>query len=105
VLSLLHEIKPLGGTDVYTALSAILHGSEPRDPLAAAKVDFDTLYLLSDGLPTTGPVTTPLTIRERIAVFNRLAQVEIHTIGIGDAKNGDFLEKLASESGGRFVAR
>ena len=105
MLSLLHEIKPQGGTDVYTALTAILHGSEPGDPLAAAKVDFDTLYLLSDGLPTTGPVTTPLTIRKRIAVFNRLAQVEIHTVGIGDAKNGDFLEKLASESGGRFVRR
>lgn len=105
VLSLLSEIKPQGGTDVYTALTAILHGSEPRDPLAADKVDFDTLYLLSDGLPTTGPVTEPLTIRRRVEVFNRLAQVEIHTVAIGDAKNGSFLEKLASESGGRCVKR
>lgn len=105
VLSLLAEIKPQGGTDVYTALSAVLHGSEPHDPVAAGKVEFDTLYLLSDGLPTTGPVTNPATIRKRIGVFNRLAQVEIHTIGIGDAKNAAFMAKLAQESGGRFVKR
>jgi hypothetical protein len=104
VLGMIDEMRPEGATDVYGPLSTILHGSAPEDAEAANLVDFDTILFLSDGLPTAGSVTDPAEIRRRIRAFNVFARVRIQTIGIG-AQNKAFLEGLASDSGGRYVAR
>jgi HEAT repeat protein len=96
--------SPSGSTNLYGAFSNVLHGSSPRDPAAAEKVEFDSIYLLTDGLPTSGAVIDSGELRARVRDFNRFARVRIHTIGIGE-ENRDLLLGLATDSGGRCVQR
>ncbi len=91
-----------GSTDLYKALEAVFHGTEPGDPDAAGRVRFDTLVLLSDGLPTLGTVTDPGELRRRVAGWNRWAGLRIHTVGLGEQDRA-LLEGFAGDSGGKYV--
>lgn len=91
-----------GSTDLYRALEAVFHGSEPGDPDAAGRVRFDTLVLLSDGLPTLGTVTDADELRRRVAGWNRWAGLRIHTVGLGEQDRA-LLEGLALDAGGKYV--
>ncbi|MEZ5979116.1 MAG: HEAT repeat domain-containing protein [Planctomycetota bacterium] len=83
------EQFPDGSTDVYSALE-----------LAFLDPAVDTVYLLTDGHPTDGPVTDPGEIRARVAHWNRTRHVVIHSISLG--RHSDLLEGLASDSGGSY---
>jgi len=63
--------------------------------------DVDTIYLLSDGEPTTGKVMDPHRIREDVKFWNRHRNIKIHTIAIGG--NLEILEWLALDSNGDHV--
>lgn len=82
----------------------MLHGSRPGDPEAADKVSLDSVYLLSDGLPTTGPVTETAELSRRVALFNALARVRFHCVGIGEHDQA-LLRRLAQDSRGSYVVR
>lgn len=103
-LAAVDAYAPSGSTDLYAALEAFFRGSEPGDPEAAARVEFDTLVLLSDGLPTAGIVTDPAELRRRVQGWNRFARTKVHTVGLG-AQDRELLQALAADSGGRYVAR
>ncbi len=103
-LAQVEAYAPSGSTNLYGAFANVLHGSAPRDPGAAENVAFDAVYLLTDGLPTSGAITDPDELRARVRDWNRFARVRIHTIGIGD-ENRDLLVGLAKDSGGRCVQR
>lgn len=79
----------LGGTNVHDGLRAAFD-----DP------EVDTVFFLSDGEPTQGPVTDPAAIREAVKTWNQKRGVVIHTISIGD--RFPLLEWLASDSGGLY---
>lgn len=67
-------------------------------------VELDTIFLLTDGAPTT--VTGQLDSTEKILLsvrsWNPLKRVTIHTIGIGKDLNDAFLGQLARENGGEY---
>lgn len=64
----------------------------------------DTVFVLSDGLPTAGEVTDPGMIIRGVRAMNKLKKITIHTIVVGqDSKNSDFMRRLATENGGQFV--
>lgn len=81
---------------------------------------FDTIYLISDGIPTLGEAPETHRIAYRVGVLNRVRRAVIHTIGIYDGKRplfldtrnkvkGDgiwkgFLRQLADSNGGFFVS-
>ncbi len=66
----------------------------------------DTIYLLSDGAPVGGQVTSMNGIRARIQEMNRSARITIHTVAIEPGKNqAAFMKKLAEENGGTSVER
>ena len=69
-------------------------------PLAA-----DTIYLLTDGTPTTpdGKKVDTNKILEAARKWNALGLVTVHTIGIGKNLNRPFLEQLAREHNGKFI--
>jgi hypothetical protein len=69
--------------------------------LAFEDPDVDTLFLLSDGEPTSGMELDPHRIREDVKTWNRHRRIKIHTIAIGG--NLDVLEWLATDSGGKHV--
>jgi hypothetical protein len=65
----------------------------------------DTIFLLTDGAPTTldGQPDSTLRVIEGVRQWNAAKRVILHTIGIGKEINADFLRKLANENGGTFV--
>ncbi|MHC4731061.1 MAG: hypothetical protein ACYS6Z_10795, partial [Planctomycetota bacterium] len=76
------------------------------DALVAALLDpeVDTIYLLSDGVPSFGTVKRDYRIHQEIRKRNRWRRVVIHTILLG-TKGTDrkFMQRLASDSGGVAV--
>lgn len=79
-----------GGTNIYGALELAF-----RDP------EVDTVYLLSDGQPSAGEITDADDIADQIRRWNYQRQVVVHGISVGTKSK--LLERLAAESGGRFV--
>jgi hypothetical protein len=79
-----------GGTNVYGALMAAFD-----DP------EVDTLYLLSDGDPSTGAVIDTAKIHNRLLRLNETRKIRIHCISIG--KSSAFMKSLAEATGGSYV--
>ena len=84
------RLGAMGGTNLYGALQ---HAFE--DP------DVDTIFVLSDGEPSTGDVIDPFEIRAHVKRWNAERDIEINSIAVG----GSFqiLEWLAEDSGGTHV--
>ena len=64
----------------------------------------DTIFFLTDGYPTWGPVQDPSQIIRLVNEWNANLQIKIHTIGIGietDEEQYDFLKKLAEDNQGK----
>lgn len=103
-LALLDQHPPQGATDLHAPLALLFHAGEPDDPGAAARVAFDTLVLLSDGLPTAGVVQDAPELLRRVKGWNRFARVRIHTVGLGE-QNKELLQGLARDGGGQYASR
>lgn len=102
-------LVPAGGTNSYGALKAALL----RFPGA------DTLFFLSDGRPSRGPVTEPDRILARVASLNLRRGVRINTVALltedhtverglqGEEEDpcARFMRHLAEITGATFVAR
>jgi len=103
--------QPRSGTNIHGALLAAL---ELGDADAASRTgassasrrppDVDTIFFLTDGYATSGLVRTPGLILNEIASRNRTRRVRIHTVGVGDHDRA-FLQALAAQTGGTYVAR
>lgn len=76
-----------GATNVFAAMQR-----------AFADLEVDTIFLLTDGQPSTGEITAPGPLADAIAAWNLGRGVRIHTVAIGG--KSDFLERLARDSGG-----
>jgi len=105
-------LQPLKGKGRAKALSYVARittgsGTNVFDTLEFALKDkrVDTIYLLTDGLPTRGRLTAPEAILTEIKLLNRTRGVTIHTIAFGAESN--LLRQLAEQNGGqyRFVDR
>lgn len=93
--------EPEGGTDMLGALEyafdlAIATGSPREGP------GVDTIFLLSDGLPTLGDLVRPEDLLEEVDRRNRILRLRIHTIAAGDQDRA-FLSALAGRHGGTAV--
>ena len=82
--------SPLGGTNVYGALIKAL-----------SMRNVDTVYLLSDGEPSSGEVIDAQEIGEEMLLENRRKRVVFHCVSIG--RESPLLARLARESGGNYV--
>ena len=80
-----------GGTNIYGAVE-----------LAFEDPDVDTIYLLTDGEPTHGVIVDPMELAAEVIRWNHTRRVRIHGISVG--RESEMLEKLAEESGGRYVS-
>lgn len=78
-------------------------GTNIHDGLLAAFEDerVDTVYLLSDGAPSAGPIVDPTQLREEVARWNSVRGVTIHCIAVG--QDHPLLKGLAEDSGGKYV--
>jgi len=104
-LSFLLTERASGGTNIFDALETAftLAGIGATDKNYRSAVD--TMFLVSDGAPSAGRVQDPGQIVEEIARINSLRKVKIHTVGVGVLHDRVFLERLARDNGGKYVAR
>jgi HEAT repeat protein len=89
--SFLEQTQPGGGTNLHDALMASLSFDGTQ-----------TVYLLTDGNPTIGPVTAPDAILHRLERSNRNSRIRFHTIAAGSVQ-ASFLAELAAANGGKAV--
>ena len=89
LLDRVSKLQLAGGTNIFEALEAAF-----KDP----KVD--TIYLLTDGQPSSGRLTNPEDIIDEVRRWNRTKQVVIHCIGLGI--DSDLLKRLAAMTGGSY---
>ncbi len=101
-------------TNTFGALEEAFRSSaaDPRNNMGEEYgLVADTIFLLTDGAPTT-PAGKPrdaagreewVRVLEAVRDWNRDKRVSIHCVGVGAAINADFLSALARENGGRFV--
>ncbi len=79
--------------------------AEKASPRATVIKGADTMYLLSDGQPTTGIKDTNEFCRA-VAELNRVQKMTIHTVAIEPTPgSGRFLQRVAQENGGQYAAR
>lgn len=97
-------LQPASSTNIHDSLEQGfgLVGRGARDK--AYGVEFDTIFLLTDGSPTTpdGQPDSVDKILLGVRTWNALQRVTIHCIAMGKELNASFLRQLASENGGEF---
>lgn len=79
-----------GATNLYGSLEEAF-----KDP------DVDTIFVLSDGEPTSGDIVDPGSIRERVRLWNENRGITIHCISVGGSLQ--VLEWIANDHGGTYV--
>jgi len=99
----IEALKAGGGTNIYDAVNKAfeLAGDGAKDSTIAVNVE--TIFLLSDGAPSAGPVTKPDDIRKDIKTWNNLQRIKIHSIGLGDDCDENFMRGLAEDNGGIYI--
>ncbi len=94
----LSDIKSGGATNVYAALQKAFE-------IAYQKTKAETMYFLSDGLPTAGVEQDPARILVAVKKWNQDKKIIIHTIGLGPHQDEFFLSRLAQENQGKYFVR
>jgi len=91
------------GTNIFDSLNRALEikslGLVNR---IGEKVELDTVFLLSDGVPTSGAVIDPSEILRIITRANRLTKIRIHTVYLGSDPSS-FMRELAGNNYGRYI--
>ena len=84
------RLGAFGATNLYDSIEVAF-----QDP------DVDTIFILSDGEPTSGAVTDPFLIREHVRKWNEHRGITMNCIAVGGSLQ--ILEWLAEDSGGSYV--
>jgi len=90
-IQFLRATRPGGPTNIYESLTGAFEFLETQ-----------TIFLMTDGEPTVGPITETDAIVAEITHINRDRRIVINTIAAGQAKR-EFLEELANANGGQAV--
>lgn len=97
-------LRSSGSTNIHDSLEMgfRLSGRGSKDKYYGMEID--TVFLLTDGAPTTpdGKLDSTEKILASCRTWNPLKRVVIHCIAIGKDLNVEFLRQLASENSGEF---
>ena len=85
----IEELESKGPTNLYAALQRAFEQDE-----------VDTIFVLTDGRPSSGSVADPSRVRRWAQLWNAGRSIRIHTIALGD--ESELLEQLAADSGGVY---
>jgi HEAT repeat protein len=97
------EIKT--GTDVHAALMRALDFSGGNWNTSPREDSIDTIFLLSDGMPSVGTVPRS-EIADRILDAARFKRIAITTVALAAPKEGrELLKKISDGTGGLYVVR
>lgn len=96
--------EPAGETNLYDALREAFRLASGLDGPAPPAGGADTVFLLTDGKPTTGGVVMTDRILDAVQRWNRAARLTVHCVGVG-AHDAALLQALATMTGGQYVHR
>lgn len=103
-ISFLNKLESGGGTNIYGSLEKSFQlAGDINNPTTITGVE--TIFLLSDGAPSAGKITNQNELIDIVEQWNKLEQVVINTIGLGDDQDKDFLSKLATNNKGVYVEK
>ncbi len=114
--------KVVGSTNIYDAMETSFRmmgvGAAADKSYAPA---YDTIFFMTDGVPTSGKVTDKTVILGEVRRWNEGRKIRVHVVGMGGKKKGghpggggaggpddidkEFLTKLAEQNGGQVVFR
>ena len=100
----LARVKPEGEAAVFDALVRAMDPSGREAGASLRASASDTIFLLAGGPAGGGDVALEADIVEEIERLNRLHQVVIHTVAVGETAPRGFLRSLASRCNGQFAA-
>ena len=102
------RLAPNGGTNIHDALERGFSYAAKGADSALSEKGIDTIFLLSDGMPTVGQITETREILKKFARNNKLAKVVINTVYVGlnesvnDRTGNTFMRELADQNNGEF---
>lgn len=102
-IAYLEQLKSGGGTNISDALEESFDLAGPGATSQDSNLGVETIFLLSDGSPTAGKTTNTDAIVSKAAEWNSAKRIKIHTIGLGEDCDKNFMKKLADENGGTFI--
>lgn len=111
VTEFVQGLEVQGGTNLFGAIKGGLdacRGGARRKDIGSPKwitPTYDTVFLLSDGAPSTGVSTDREDILDMAAEENSDMSVTINTIGLSAAQDAILMRRLAEQTGGNYVAR
>jgi len=92
-----------GGTNIFDALNQALKLEEIGIvDRFGDDVECDTVFLLSDGVPSSGMVIDPEEIINIISSANQRNRIRFHTIYLGE-EHSDFMRKFAQKNFGEYI--
>ncbi|MDF1702110.1 MAG: VWA domain-containing protein [Planctomycetota bacterium] len=104
------KLEAQGPTLMFPALmKALEYADTVGQDKKKQRTGANTIFLLSDGSPTTagGQVLPAAELEQAIAEFleaNKLYRCVVHTIGIGPGHNSSILRRIAAATGGQYKA-
>jgi hypothetical protein len=102
-------IKPVGGTNIYGAMQHGLREARGAKKKKGAprwvEPAYDTIFLLSDGVPSMGISTERDGILTMVSEENADLGAVIHTIGLSSDQDAVLMRSLAERNGGTYAAR
>ncbi|MFQ5730450.1 MAG: VWA domain-containing protein, partial [Planctomycetaceae bacterium] len=91
----LKNIRPGGGSDIYSALETALNQPPPKDRLPI-------VLFFTDGLPSGGKSNKEVDIRN-LAIKNNPHRRRVYTFGVDVQVNSPLLQRIADETGGQSL--
>ena len=98
------EKENKGQTNTFAALNLALGlKDEPQmKPSKTHTVESDTVFFMSDGMPTAGRIKQPDELLRYFMTVNKRAKIVFHTLTFGHG-NVQLLKPMAERSGGEYV--
>ena len=99
------NIRPQNETDVFAGIEKafnVISATKEKKNMAKGA---DTMFVMTDGSPTTGKFVDPNLILAEVARMNKIRQLSIHTIGVGKNHAKGFLQRLAADNHGQYIGR
>ena len=86
--------EPDDVTNLHDALAEAFALAGATGPVLGTEPPIDTVYLLTDGHPSSGPVTDPEGILAAVRAWHRAVPLVVHCVGVGD-HDADLLRGIA----------
>ncbi|MEE2712995.1 MAG: VWA domain-containing protein [Planctomycetota bacterium] len=94
-------LSPSGKTNIHDGLFRAFHPDRKPSKSDVARGP-DTVFLLTDGNPSTGTHTSRIELRDAVLQWNLGRMIRIHSVNVG-ASQSRWLRQLAAATDGQFL--